>query len=84
MDTRKNKAAEPPSEPTGRGTRLARPKTRGFLLLYPLDRRVISDDRRPAKPVIGVAISFPYSDTAQDISYVVAGKFAEEFAFGDI
>lgn len=84
IDTRINKAAEPPSEPTGRGTRLARPKSRGLLLLYPLDRRVISDDRCPKTPIIGVAISFPCSDTAQDISYVVASKFAEDFAFGEI
>ena len=83
-DTRKNKAQEVPLAPSGRGIRFARPKGRGMLLLYPLDPIEIRDAAlRPQWPLVGVAVSFPESDTAREISYVVTGKYAEDADFGD-
>lgn len=84
-DTRKNKSEEPPNSPSGKGIRFARPKTRGMLLVYPLDTSAIENPEfRPAVPLVGVAISFPESDTAQDISYIVTNKYAEDADFGDV
>lgn len=83
-DTRKNRSSEPPVEPSGKGIRYARHKSKGMLLIYPLDVSGISQDKRPDEPLVGVAISFPESDTAKDISYVVTNKYAEDNYFGDI
>ena len=84
LDTRQNKSATPPETPTGRSARLARPKRRGLLMIYPLEPVEASGSEAQTDPVIGVAISFPESDTAKDISYVVSNRFAEELAFGEI
>jgi hypothetical protein len=69
----KKKPEAKPVRPGGREIRKVRPKQRGLLLLYPLD---------PAKanldldfPVIGIAISFPESDTAEEISYTVTKTY---------
>jgi hypothetical protein len=70
---RKDKSLEPPEAPSGRGTRSARPKERGLLLLYPLDGRTAETDG--AMPIVGVAISFPESDTAKAINYTVNNVF---------
>ncbi len=83
-DTRKNKSENPPDEPSGRGIRYARHKAKGLLLIYPLDVSGISQELRPGVPLVGIAISFPESDTARDIGYVVTHKFAEDNDFGDI
>lgn len=76
-DTRKNKRTDAPADPSGKGIRYARPKSRALLLIYPL-----------AGPngvtLTGVAISFPESDTSKEISYVVTGRYAEDADFGDI
>lgn len=83
-DTRKNKAQEAPLEPSGKGIRFARPKGRGMLLVYPLDSTAIEKaEWRPEWPLVGVAISFPESTTAREISYVVTGRYAEDTDFGD-
>jgi hypothetical protein len=73
MSTRKDKSPEPPVVPSGKGIRGARPKGRGLLLLYPLDGRTAGTD--DGTPVVGIAISFPESDTAKSISYTVNNVF---------
>jgi hypothetical protein len=74
-DTRKNKSPEQPDSPSGKGIRFARAKERGLLLVYPLTFG-------PDEPLIGVAISFPESMTAKEISYMVTSKYAEDADYG--
>ncbi len=73
--TRKNKSPEPPEEPSGRAIRLVRPKDRGLLLIYPLDGTKAGLPRDP--PVMGIALSFPKSDTAREVEYRVNNVFTE-------
>jgi len=80
--TRINKSTEPPTIPSGRGIRYARGKEHGLLLVYPLEVSAISEAYRPKIPLVGVAISFPESVTARDISYVVTNTYAEGEDFG--
>jgi hypothetical protein len=70
---RKKKSLEPPTAPSGKGSRSSRPKDRGLLLLYPLDGSTARTAE--AVPVVGLAISFPESDTAKAISYRVNNVF---------
>jgi hypothetical protein len=79
---RKNKSTDPPTEPSARGVRAARPKERGLLLIYPLDGAAASLASTP--PIIGIAISFPRSDTARDIEYTVNNVFAETGDYGGL
>jgi hypothetical protein len=73
-DAEEPKRKERPERPGGREIRATRPKTNGLLLLYPLDlaKAGITDFD---KPLIGMAVSFPKSDTAQEISYIVDNVF---------
>ena len=71
VSTRKNKSSEPPAAPGGKGTRKVRDKKNGLLLLYPLTDFETSSSEKAAKPIMGIALSFPDSDTAQEITYVV-------------
>ena len=80
---RKNKPEEKPDKPSGPGIRYARPKERGLLLIYPLDP---AEAELPQSeiPIMGFAISFPRSDTAEPISYTVTNLFAQYGDYGDI
>lgn len=72
--TRSNKPPEPPTAPSGKRCRSVRDKSCSLLLLYPLDggeARTLDK-----KPVIGIAVSFPASDTAKSITYAVNNVFA--------
>ena len=60
--------------PGRREAREVRPKTNGLLLLYPVKPDEALFPSRN-KPLIGMAISFPKSDTARKISYVVDNVF---------
>jgi hypothetical protein len=73
LDSRRNKAKNPPKKPNGKGIRDARPKTKALLMLYPLDgeKAGLEEDT----PVMGIAISFPTSDTAKEISYTATNVF---------
>lgn len=66
-----------PERPGGRQIRAVRDKSRGLLLIYPLhpDSRYF---KTPDIPVIGMALSFPRSATARDVSYVVNNVFMEQ------
>jgi hypothetical protein len=81
-DTRKNKSANPPNIPSGRGTREARSKTNALLMLYPLDGERVGLEE--STPVIGMAISFPTSDTAREISYTANNVFTNAGDLDDI
>jgi hypothetical protein len=73
-DPDKDPAAERPTAPSGRQVRIARPKTRALLMLYPLDP-TNAHMGEEVKPIIGLAISFPNSDTAAEIVYTVNNVF---------
>lgn len=79
---RKDKSPEPPAAPSGRGLRRVRKKQNGLLLLYPLDGRVAGT--AGAAPVIGLAISFPASDTAKAIAYMVNNVFTTAGDYDDL
>ena len=79
LSTRKDKSPTPPSMPSGRDARLSRPKKRGFLVLYPLDSQHAKVSS--AVPIMGMAISFPSSNTAKEISYTANNIF---MTVGDI
>ncbi len=64
--------------PSGITVRQARSKTRGLLLVYPLVHRDSSVDLPP----IGLVLSFPQSETAHTIPYVVNNVYWEQ-EFGD-
>ena len=81
-DTRKNKSKNPPNIPSGRGTREARTKTKALLMLYPLDGERVGLEVRT--PVMGIAISFPTSDTAREISYTANNVFTNAGDLDDI
>jgi len=82
VDTRKNKSENPPDRPGGREIREIRPKKRGLLILYPLDGHHV--DLTCDEPIMGMAISFPASDTAREISYTVNNVFTNAGDFDGI
>ena len=69
-----NKSPNPPEKMSGQGIRFGRSKHRGMLMIYPLDalQAGFSPDHMP---IIGIAISFPKSETAKEISYTVNNVF---------
>jgi hypothetical protein len=81
------------TDPNGKSIRAIRPKQRGLLLIYPLDPSASRDDksisvfpdddnRRNGKPIIGYAISFPGSNSREDlddaVEYVVNQIYLKE------
>ena len=59
---------------SGAAVRSCRPKERGLMLIYPLDPNYLCGKEKLFdidKPIIGIALSFPESDTAIKIDYQV-------------
>jgi hypothetical protein len=73
-DKRPLKPKEPPTSPGGKAIRQSRTKNRGLLLIYPLDAQYAGLPVGTA-PVIGMAISFPKSNTATEVTYTVNNVF---------
>lgn len=67
----------------GRVLRLLRQKSHGLLLIYPLlpPEMVGADTSGP--PIIGLALSFPTSDTAESVEYVVNRVWGSDDPFRD-
>lgn len=80
--TRKNRPATAPETPSGRRIRSARPRERALLMLYPLDGETAGT--QDGAPVVGVAISFPASDTAEAIQYKVNNVFTTAGDYDDL
>jgi hypothetical protein len=83
QDTRINKSDNEPKRPGGHEIRSVRPKERGLLLIYPLDYVHAAkehDQFKSQQPMMGIAVSFPGSDTAVEVAYTVNQTFnnAEE------
>ena len=79
LDDRQSKPKNEPQRPGGREIRSIRSKTKGLLMLYPLDPKQAGFDFET--PFVGIAISFPSSETAREISYTVNNIFT---ASGDL
>ena len=73
-DKRPSKPKDPPSTPGGKEIRQCRPKSRGMLLIYPLAPQHTGLPEGTV-PIIGMAISFPKSDTATQVTYTVNNVF---------
>lgn len=69
----KYRRQEPPDIPSGGWIRQVRPSGRGLLLVYPLDTLVAHE-----KPLMGFAVSFPASQTAIAVEYVVNNIYWEQ------
>jgi hypothetical protein len=67
-----------PTEPNGSAVRFARPAARGLLLIYPLDPKDSGIDGLE-RCILGLGVSFPDSDLARPIDYVVPNRYWEEF-----
>lgn len=72
--TNPRKAETKPSRPGGMEARQFRDKRKGLLLLYPLDP-IHGGLPKGTLPVFGLAISFPQSDTATEVTYTVNNVF---------
>lgn len=70
------KRNEQPTSPGGREAREQRPKENGLLLIYPLDS-LRAGILGTVNPVMGIAISFPQSDTARPVSYIVNNRYLQ-------
>jgi hypothetical protein len=68
------RSEQPPELPGGRQIRQVRPKSNGLILIYPLDPQQ-AGITETSQPIVGIAISFPKSDTAREISYTVNNVF---------
>jgi hypothetical protein len=68
------KKKDSPTTASGPALRAIRSKSNGLLILYPLDP-VTADIKNQDKAIIGMAMSFPKSDTAREISYIVDNTF---------
>ena len=78
-DRGRSRRTTPPDAPGGLAIRRTRSARRGLLLLYPLDPEAAGIEGVPA--VVGFAISFPSSDRASEIEYVVNNTYwRQEFA----
>jgi hypothetical protein len=67
-----------PDSPGGREIRAQRSKADGLLLLYPLNPAASPSPSLKTKVVMGLAISFPASSTAQEIIYRVNRIYRED------
>lgn len=67
-----------PDSPGGREIRAERGKENGLLLLYPLNPAASLSPPLKARVVMGLAISFPASDTAEEIIYRVNRIYRED------
>jgi len=74
QDKNPKKRETPPEVPGGRQIRQIRPKTNGLILIYPLDPKE-AGITETSPPIMGIAISFPKSDTAREITYTVNNVF---------
>jgi hypothetical protein len=73
----KSASQTPPDMPNGPSIRKARPRERGLLLIYLLDPEVAELDA-DSDPIVGIAASFPYSDNAKPIEYMINNIYWEQ------
>lgn len=74
-----NRDAENPNEPeptvpSGIHIRAARPNTQALLMIYPLDPKY-AQMQGDCKPIVGIAVSFPGTENAEQLIYAVNNVF---------
>lgn len=57
--------------------RRARPRERGLILIYLVDP-VEAELDQDSDPIVGIAVSFPYSENAEEIEYVINNTYWEQ------
>jgi len=78
VDRGRSKRQTPPEEPEGVDIRRVRPKSRGVLLLYPLDPDEKSEKGRNGLPIVGFAISFPGNSNDRKVTYIVNNIYYQQ------
>jgi hypothetical protein len=68
--TRAKRRENPPTKPSAMSERRVRSSSRGYLMLYPLDRPASQIDS-DSVPYVGFAIAFPWSAEAPAVNYQV-------------
>ena len=74
-----------PSRASGHSIRTVRPPQRGLLIIYPLDPAQVGRDATledKDTPVVGFAVSFPESTTAEAVDYMVGHVYYKQY-YGD-
>jgi hypothetical protein len=72
----RSKRTEPPELPSGPMIRQERDAKRGLLLIYPLDPAPAGQADGP--PIMGIALSFPKSEKAATIEYIVTRVYWDQ------
>lgn len=73
----RSKSKIPPNTPNGPSIRKARPRERGLLLVYLLDP-LVAELPSESDPIVGIAASFPNSENAEPIEYVINNTYWEQ------
>ncbi|MDA8736542.1 Z1 domain-containing protein [Opitutales bacterium] len=74
--TDQRKSPNKPTRAGGKEIRTVRSQKNGLLCIYPLNPAEAKEDCK--LPIMGISLSFPTSNNAEDISYVVNSIFQEE------
>ncbi|MBS8263849.1 endonuclease [Mesobacillus boroniphilus] len=69
----KKRSKEAPKVPSGPYIRSVRPVQNGLLLIYPLDNKELL--HVTDKPIVGFSISFPKSNRAKEVEYIVDTRY---------
>jgi len=75
-DNADRKSKKKPTRAGGKEIRTVRNEKNGLLCIYPLDPAEATEECK--LPIMGISISFPTSENAEDISYVVNTIFQEK------
>lgn len=78
LDRGRSRRQTPPDEPEGIDIRRIRPKSRGLLLIYPLDPEGKSEGGSAGPPIVGFAISFPGNSNDRKVTYIVNNIYYEQ------
>lgn len=69
-----------PTEPSGWSLRMVRPKTRGLMLIYPLDPQYVFSVEADGPPFMGYALSFPgTSHEGDEVEYFANQVYMDTF-----
>jgi hypothetical protein len=84
QDREHSRRKSAPTTPGGREIRECRSKTRGLILLYPLDPTGKSFKGSQGLPVIGFAVSFPSNEHDLRVTYIVDNVYyRQEYGLDD-
>lgn len=78
LDRGRSKRQTPPDEPEGVDIRRIRPKSRGLLLIYPLNPEGKTKGESGGSPIVGFAISFPGNVNDRKVTYIVNNIYYQQ------